>query len=87
MLQIWPLKHVTQLAGLQVDLGHLLGSCAATGQRARFLSFTHTRSQTRIFLKSVCVIVTQANYFPCCFYRPVKELLNTIVWSTKHEPI
>lgn len=87
MLKIWPLKHVTQLTGLHFDLGHLSISCAVTGQWARFLSFTHTQSQTWIWLRIVCVIVTQANYFPCCFYRPVKELLNTIVWSTKHEPI
>ena len=58
MLQIWPLKHVTQLAGLQLDLGHLSVSCAVTGQWARSHLFTHMHSQTWIWLRCVCVCVS-----------------------------
>lgn len=44
----------------------------------------HTYSVTNMNLAQRIVI--QANCFPCCVYWPVTELLNTIVWNTKHDP-
>lgn len=50
------------------------------------LSQTQTYTNLASSQHTVRDTVTQANYFHCCVYWPLTELLNKLVWNTKHDP-